>query len=102
MDYSTGTSVWFCEGRHLGSIVYILLHARRMACRLDRDPQVSQYLEAVVQPVDRGRVHGADHLQNPVEVVELLEHLQDLDDPRNHCDTFLQVLRLHYAPAGRT
>lgn len=41
----------------------------------------STHLEGVVQPVHGDRVDGADHLQDAVEVVELLENLQDLDDP---------------------
>lgn len=39
------------------------------------------YLKGVVQSVDRRRVHGTDDLQNPVEVVEFLKNLQDLNDP---------------------
>lgn len=56
-------------------------------------------LEGVVQPVDRDRVDGADHLQHAVEVVELLENLQDLDDPRQHGDPFLVVHHLYNTSA---
>ena len=55
------------------------------------------YLEGVIQPVDWGRVEGADHLQHSVEIVQLLEDQHDLDDARQHCHTFLNVLRLQDA-----
>lgn len=51
------------------------------AARTNGGSRRNCYLKGVVQSVDRGGVHGADHLQNPVEVVELLENLQYLDNP---------------------
>lgn len=39
------------------------------------------HLYGVFQPVNWGRVDGTDHLQHAIEVVELLENLQDLNDP---------------------
>lgn len=60
------------------------------------------YLEGVIQSVDRRRVHGTDHLQDSVKVVQFLENLQDLDDPRHDGDSFLQVLRFYDTPAERT
>lgn len=56
------------------------------------------YLEGVVEPVYRGRVHGADHLEDAVEVIELLKDLQDLDDAGHHGYALLQVLRFHNTP----
>lgn len=55
----------------------------------------------MVQSVDRRGIHGADDLQNAVEVVEFLKDLQDLDDPRHDGHSFLQVLRLYDTPAER-
>lgn len=53
------------------------------------------YLEGVVEPVYRRRVHGTDHLEDAIKVIELLKDLQDLDDARHHGCTLLQVLRFH-------
>lgn len=60
------------------------------------------YLEGVVEPVHRRRVHGADHLEDAVKVIELLEDLQDLDDARHHGYALLQVLRFHDTPEEST
>lgn len=60
------------------------------------------YLKGVVEAVHRRRVHGADHLEDAVKVIELLKDLQDLDDARHHGYTFLQVLRLHNTPKENT
>lgn len=57
------------------------------------------YLKGVVQPVDRRGVHGTDHLQHSIKVVEFLKNLQDLDDPRHDSDSFLQILRFYDTPA---
>ena len=51
----------------------------------------------MIQPVDWGRVESTDHLQNSVEIVELLEDQHDLDDARENCNTLLNVLRLQDA-----
>lgn len=56
------------------------------------------YLEGVVEPIHRRRVHGADHLEDAVKVIELLKDLQDLDDAGHHGYALLQVLRLHDTP----
>ncbi len=53
----------------------------------------------MVQPVDRRRVHGTDHLQNSIKVVKFLKNLQDFDDPRHDGNAFLQVLRFYDTPA---
>ncbi len=56
------------------------------------------HLEGVVESVDGRWVHGAHHLQNAVEVIELLKDLQDLDDARYDGHTLLYVLRFYDAP----
>ena len=55
------------------------------------------YLEGVLQPVDGGRVERADHLQDAVEVVQLLEDGHHLEDARDDRDALLKVLRLQDA-----
>lgn len=52
----------------------------------------------MVESVDGRRVHGAHHLQNAIEVIELLKDLQDLDDARYDGHTLLHVLRFYDAP----
>lgn len=52
----------------------------------------------MVEPVDRDRVDGTDNLQHSVKVVELLENLQNLYDPRHHGHPLLQVHRLDNTP----
>lgn len=52
----------------------------------------------MVESVDGRRVHGAHHLQNTIEVIELLKDLQDLDDARYDGHTLLHVLRFYDAP----
>lgn len=56
----------------------------------------------MVEPVYRRRVHGADHLEDTVKVIELLKDLQDLDDAGHHSYTLLQVLRFHNTPEENT
>lgn len=59
------------------------------------------HLKRVIESVDGRGVHGTDHLQDTVEVIQLLKHLQDLNDPGHHGHALLQVLRLYDTPEGR-
>ncbi len=58
------------------------------------------HLKSVVESVDWDRVDGTDDLQHAVEVVELLENLQNLYDPRQHGHPLLKVHRLYDTPAN--
>lgn len=60
------------------------------------------HLKGVVEPVDGDRVDGTDHLQHAVKIVQLLENLQNLYDPRQHCHSLFQVHHLHNTPESDT
>lgn len=54
------------------------------------------HLKGVVQTIHRYWVDGAYNLQNSIKVIELLKHLQDLNNTREYSNPLVHVFSLDY------